>query len=169
VARHLWRLAQELQVVSTRRYAHGAKLIDDLGRQIGAYLRYVDDMVVLDDDKQRLAELRLIVRERLAADRLLLHPRKAHVSPTALGLNLLGYGVYPNRRRLRNDNGHRFARKLRRFSSEYAAGRLDWEDINPAVQSWIGHACHADTEGLRQRIFGRTIFQRGLDRKAASA
>jgi retron-type reverse transcriptase len=149
--------------------------LDDLDHYIKehlrcrAYLRYVDDMVVLDDDKQRLAELRLIVRERLAADRLLLHPRKAHVSPTALGLNLLGYGVYPNRRRLRNDNGHRFARKLRRFSSEYAAGRLDWEDINPAVQSWIGHACHADTEGLRQRIFGRTIFQRGLDRKAASA
>jgi hypothetical protein len=39
VARHLWRLAQELQVISTRRYEHGARLMDDLGRQIGGWLR----------------------------------------------------------------------------------------------------------------------------------
>jgi len=39
VARHLWRLAHELEVVSTRRYAHGAGLMDDLGRQIGGWLR----------------------------------------------------------------------------------------------------------------------------------
>ena len=39
VARHLWRLAQELQVISTRRYEHGARLIDNLGRQVGGWLR----------------------------------------------------------------------------------------------------------------------------------
>jgi hypothetical protein len=39
VARHLWRLAHELEGVSTRRYAHGAGLVDDLGRQIGGWLR----------------------------------------------------------------------------------------------------------------------------------
>lgn len=39
VARHLWRLAHELQAVSTRRYKHGATLMDDLGRQVGGWLR----------------------------------------------------------------------------------------------------------------------------------
>lgn len=39
VARHLWRLAHELQAVSTRPYAHGAGLMDVLGRQIGGWLR----------------------------------------------------------------------------------------------------------------------------------
>lgn len=39
VARHLWRLAHELQALSTRRYAHGAGLMDALGRQIGGWLR----------------------------------------------------------------------------------------------------------------------------------
>lgn len=32
LARHLWRLAHELEAISTRRYAHGAKLIDELAR-----------------------------------------------------------------------------------------------------------------------------------------
>ena len=39
LARHLWRLAHELEAVSTRRYEHGARLMDDLGRQVGSWLR----------------------------------------------------------------------------------------------------------------------------------
>jgi hypothetical protein len=39
VARHLWRLAHELETISTRSYGHGAGLMDDLGRQIGGWLR----------------------------------------------------------------------------------------------------------------------------------
>jgi hypothetical protein len=39
VVRHLWRLAHELQIISTRRYEHGANLLDDLGRQIGGWLK----------------------------------------------------------------------------------------------------------------------------------
>lgn len=39
VVRHLWRLAHELKVSAIRQYEHGAALIDDLGRQIGGWLR----------------------------------------------------------------------------------------------------------------------------------
>lgn len=78
------------------------------------YLRYVDDIIVLDQDIQRLAEIRTWVRERLDVERLRLHPRKVRVSPVSNGLNGLGYVVNPARGRLRNDNRHRFARKLRR-------------------------------------------------------
>lgn len=129
--------------------------------RVNAYLRYVDDMVVLGDDKGWLAEIREAVRERLAQERLRLHPRKAHVTPVRDGLNLLGYVVFPGHRRLRNDNGHRFARKLRRFARAYAEGKMAWVDINSSVQSWIGHAKHADTQELRKVIFSKTVFVRG--------
>ncbi len=39
VARHLWRLCHELKVIPSKRYGHGAKLIDELGRQVGGWLR----------------------------------------------------------------------------------------------------------------------------------
>jgi hypothetical protein len=39
VVRHLWRLAYELKAVAIRQYEHGAKLMDELGRQIGGWLR----------------------------------------------------------------------------------------------------------------------------------
>jgi len=40
VLRHLWRLCYELQVISTKRYEHGFRLILDLGKQIGGWSRY---------------------------------------------------------------------------------------------------------------------------------
>ena len=39
VTRHLWRMAHELKLVSTRQYEHGAGLTDALGRQIGGWLK----------------------------------------------------------------------------------------------------------------------------------
>jgi len=33
VIRHLWRLAHELAAIPTRSYEHGAKRVDELGRQ----------------------------------------------------------------------------------------------------------------------------------------
>ena len=45
--------------------------------------------MVLEDDKERLADIRAAVRERLAADRLRLHPHKAHMTRAADGFNLL--------------------------------------------------------------------------------
>ena len=42
VVRHLWRIAYELKTIPGKRYAHGAKLLEDLGRQIGGWLKSVE-------------------------------------------------------------------------------------------------------------------------------
>ena len=91
-----------------------------------------------------------------------------HISPTADGLNLLGYLVFPNHRCLRNDNGHRFSRRMQLFAQSYAQGLITLDDIKPSVHSWIGHAMHADTKGLRKRIISHTVFRRGTGREATS-
>jgi len=39
MARHLWRLAHELEVIASKRYEHGARLMNDVGRQVGGWLR----------------------------------------------------------------------------------------------------------------------------------
>jgi len=37
--RHLWRLTFELKVIGSKRYEHGARLILNLGQQIGGWLK----------------------------------------------------------------------------------------------------------------------------------
>ena len=43
IVRHLWRLAYELKVISRHRYKHGAELMNELGKQIGGWLRGQDN------------------------------------------------------------------------------------------------------------------------------
>ncbi len=126
-----------------------------------AYLRYVDDLVVPGRDKVQLHEIREKIRTCLTQQRLRLHPRKAHIYHTARGIDLFGYQVFPDKRKLRNDNGFAFYRRLRRMARLYSEGTLDLEDIHPRVRSWIGHAIHGETEGLRKTLFESTVFRRG--------
>ncbi|MEW6290945.1 MAG: diversity-generating retroelement protein Avd [Thermodesulfobacteriota bacterium] len=54
--RHLWRLAHELKAASPRSYEHGARLFDDLGRQVGGWLRSTGKPArqgATDDEKTR--------------------------------------------------------------------------------------------------------------------
>ncbi len=126
--------------------------------RVSTYLRYVDDLIILSDDKRKLHYLQAVIAEKLAQDRLLLHPRKAHIIPVVCGVDVLGYRIFPDFRQIRNDNGHRFARKLRRFAKAYAQGKISMTDCTPSVRSWIGHALHGETLGLRRKIFNKTIF-----------
>jgi RNA-directed DNA polymerase len=128
--------------------------------RVHAYLRYVDDLYLLGDDLARLWALRGACAEYLAGLRLHLHPRKAQVFPTREAVDVLGYRVSRERRWLRNPNGYRFRRRFRRLLAAYRAGRLEWGELMPAVQSWIGHARHAETAGLRAAIFGPVAFDR---------
>ncbi len=43
VVRHLWRMVHELRTIPTKRYAHGANLLEDLGKQIGGWLKRINE------------------------------------------------------------------------------------------------------------------------------
>lgn len=128
--------------------------------RVPAYLRYVDDLVFLADDKDFLWEVAARLRRSLAELRLELHPRKVQLMRSSERVDLFGYVVAPGRRWLRNDNGHRFARRLRGMARAYAQGRASLADFRPSLQAWIGHARHGETEGLRRDIFSRVSFVR---------
>jgi hypothetical protein len=146
--------------------------LDDLDHHITqelgvkAHLRYVDDMVALDDDTGRLAEVRAAVKQRLATARLRLHPRKAHISPTRNGLDILGYPVFPNHRRLCNDSGHRFSRRRRGFARAYSMGLISFAAIDPSVQSWTGLP-RMPTPRVYAEQSSPIVFRRGTGREAA--
>lgn len=127
------------------------------------YLRYVDDITVFGDDKAWLWDMKRRMEDFLDCERLSLHENKTFVIPVAEGVDHLGYRVFPDHRRLRKDNGYRFARKLRRMRLLYGEGRATLKEIDASVQSWIGHARHADTWGLRRRILEEVSFSRQVE------
>ena len=92
---------------------------------------------------------------KTSAPSLTLHEDKTHICRTTSRVDVLGYKLSRYRRQLRNDNGFRFLRRLKRMSGLYQTDEMDRPALNASVQSWVGHARHAETEGLREAIFTR--------------
>jgi retron-type reverse transcriptase len=125
------------------------------------YIRYVDDFVIFDSDKQRLSMIKEQIKNQLAILRLRLHPHKCQIFPVEQGTDFLGFRIFPTHRLVRKSNVKRFKRKLRRFQKAYCCGDKDFCEINQSVQSWLGHAKWADSYTLRKTIFKNTSFTTG--------
>jgi len=133
-----------------------------------AYIRYVDDFVILSDDKEDLWEVFAAFRNFLAATlRLQVHPVKQWVLPVSAGVDFLGFRVYPTHRLLRRASGLRFQRRLRAMQWAYRNGQISLTQIQQRLMAWLGHAGHADSYRLRASLLGAATFRRDARRETA--
>ncbi len=116
------------------------------------YARYVDDMLLFDDDKGRLWEAKEAVEERLAGLRLGLHPG-AHPRPVNEGFGFLGFMLFPWRRRLKPRKGLQYRRRLQELLPAHLAGNVDEAALLQSVLSFNNHAGYGNTVGLRKALF----------------
>ncbi|MFL0797274.1 MAG: RNA-directed DNA polymerase [Cellvibrionaceae bacterium] len=121
--------------------------------QVPAYCRYVDDLILLADDKAYLWQYRDALQDKLAEQGLALHARKQQLMRATERVDVLGYTVSRQRRWLRNDNGYRFQRKLKHYAAQYYAKKKTLNDLRPSIMSWVGHAQHGETAGLQVKLF----------------
>ena len=116
------------------------------------YVRYVDDFLLFSNDKASLHRWRLEVIVFLQTLRLRLHENQAAVFPVSTGIPFLGWRVYAHHRRLKRYNALMFQRRLQRQRRALTRGRLERETFRASLQSWIAHAAHGDTWGLRRSL-----------------
>jgi retron-type reverse transcriptase len=124
------------------------------------YLRYVDDFALFSDDRVFLAEARSAIEEYLENLRLKIHPIKSQLFETRLGANFVGFRVFPDRIRVRNENLRRARRRLRRLRQAYIRNRISLQQLTQSTQSWAAHLKHGNTWNLRQDIFTSLIVSK---------
>ena len=116
------------------------------------YLRYVDDILLFENDKTVLHGWRDAIIQFLASLRLTIHEEAAPVRPVNEGLPFLGFILYPDHRRLKPARGIEFRRRFRQKLQACSAGELEREKVTLSVQGWVAHAQHGDTWGLRRAV-----------------
>jgi retron-type reverse transcriptase len=112
----------------------------DLGHHTWA--RYMDDIVILDDDRYRLMDSFLRLND-YSMESLKLRIGKWHISPTIKGVNFLGYRIWDTHKLLRKDSVTRAKRKVANFLRHE-----DLDGLKRFVASWSGHAQWANTHNL---------------------
>jgi len=126
--------------------------------QAPGYVRYVDDLLIFDDNKARLGAVWSALAACCEGLRLRLHPRKCLIAPVAAGFSFLGYRLFPTCRRVEADNVRRFKRRLRHYREAVTGGLMSVENARHRVESWVAHVAHADTRRLRQRLFSDVVW-----------
>ena len=126
------------------------------------FVRYVDDLLLFDDSKERLREMLAEIGTALEPLRLRLHPSKSRIHRCGDGVSFLGWRLFPDRTRLGRDNVVRFQRRMKELQQDYAANRIDSGCVRQSVRAWIGHAGYGNTWLLRENLFARFQFRRGV-------
>ncbi len=121
----------------------------------GGYLRYVDDLLLVGDDKASLWAMRDRIADRLAELRLVLRDDKSQVTRTDRKVDVLGYQIAQSQRWLRAENPRRARRRLATVARGHDCGRVSGDHVQRCVSAWVGHAMHGDSEGLRNRLLAR--------------
>lgn len=99
--------------------------------KVKRYIRYVDDMVIIGETKERCYELREAI-EAFIREELHLEFSKWIIAPLKRGINFVGYRTWRSRRFVRRRAMHTFSKRLRQRNVQ-------------ALISILGHARHTSS------------------------
>jgi len=125
------------------------------------YIRYMDDMIILSSDKAELHRLKQEIEVFLDEKLRLSLNDKTYIRPITLGIDFLGYKVWPTHVKLRKSSALKMKKRLKYIQKQYARGEIDFEKANSTVQSYLGIMSHCDSLRLKNKIFGDFILRRG--------
>lgn len=127
---------------------------------VEAYIRYMDDFVILSPDKEQLrnwlARIEQFLREEL---KLEFNP-KTTILAAKNGIDFVGYKHRATHRKVRKDSIKRIKRTIKKCES----GKITKEQLQKSIQSWTGHAGHADSYNLRKKI--ETLAEAAIEKAA---
>lgn len=122
------------------------------------YVRYMDDFIVLDVDKNNLEFFKNKIDEFLQKELLLkLNPNKTKIQPLKKGIDFLGYFIKPNHSLIRRRVVKNLINKLENDSFENS------KKTQAVTNSYFGHFCKADTINLRFNIFDKYFVKLGRE------
>ncbi len=104
------------------------------------YVRYMDDLLIFNESKKHLNELKKSIAHFLQNRRLLLHPQKSQIFPARQGVKFLGFHLYQTHRRILRDNLKRFKKRMRLRSKQYLMGQIDKNTLLLSLNGWLGYA-----------------------------
>lgn len=131
--------------------------------KIRYYTRYMDDLILLHEDKEYLkaclSEIQAYAKEKLKLE----FNEKTQVFPISEGVDYLGWHFYLTNtgkviRKLRSSNKRRFKRRLKSFQERYRSGEVEFAAIKRSLASYNGHLKHGHTWKLRKKIYGGFVL-----------
>jgi hypothetical protein len=118
--------------------------------QIKAYVRYMDDMVLWDNNKDSLLEKGKIF-ENFIAEKLQLVLKPFCLNSCNHGLPFLGYTIFPEKINLNTNSRKRFKKKLAMYQYNLNSNSWSQQDYQKHVLPLLSFTNHANSFSFRQQ------------------
>jgi|WetSurMetagenome_2_1015567.scaffolds.fasta_scaffold02993_5 RNA-directed DNA polymerase len=123
--------------------------------KIKFYLRYCDDFIVLDKDKNNLLAIIPLLRIFLGEElKLKLHERKIIIRKLNQGMDFLGYVMLPHYSVLRTKTRNRAVRKIKIKKDKLKNGLISEDYFNNSLKSHLGMLKHCHGHKNKAKIAG---------------
>jgi retron-type reverse transcriptase len=117
------------------------------------YVRYMDDIVILDKSKKFLKDvlnqMRNFLHDRLA----LAMNHKTHIGKTSDGIEFVGYRIWRGYKLIKKQSLQRMRKKFRAWKH----GKMAGERFLASIGSWIGHSFDTGSHRAVEKIMLDTI------------
>lgn len=114
-----------------------------------AYVRYMDDMVIWNNDKKTLLEIGYVF-QKLINTQLLLTLKPFCMNKVEAGLPFCGYTIYPQKILLTQNSRKRFISKIRLYDFYLKEGIWSQETYQAHITPLLAFTEHANSKGLRK-------------------
>lgn len=121
------------------------------------YLRYMDDLVMIHEDKAYLESCLERIKNRLAAGKFELNEKKSKIYPLSEGITFLGFTFFLSETgrvfmRVNPKNVKAKRKNLRRLVAKSMRGEIPRESVDESYRSWRDHAAKGNSYHLLQRM-----------------
>lgn len=126
--------------------------------RIKYYSRYMDDGILIHEDKAYLSLCLKKMTEYVEQELKLSFNEKTQIFPISQGTDYLGFRFYLTDtgkviRRLRTSNKKRWKRRLKLYQKQYRQGTKNFEEITRSMKSYQGHLKYGNTYRLRAKVY----------------
>lgn len=130
---------------------------------IKRYIRYMDDIIILDNDKEHLKEYGRRMTQFLEERLHLNFNNKTALRPVRVGCEFVGYVIYNDHVILRKSTTLRMKRTLRKTRQDYHDNLITFKEANATMQSYLAMLSHVDCKKFKEKLLDEFVLTHADD------
>lgn len=130
---------------------------------IKRYIRYMDDIIILGNDKERLKEYGRRMTQFLEERLHLNFNNKTALRPVRVGCEFVGFVIYNDHVILRKSTTLRMKRTLRKTRQDYHDNLITFKEANATMQSYLAMLSHVDCKKFKEKLLDEFVLTHADD------
>lgn len=133
-------------------YLHELDLFAKHDLKLHYYVRYMDDVIILHEDKAHLAAIKEEIESFLSEKLHLQLNRKTAIRPCSMGIEFVGYRIWATHRKLKKKTALKIKRAVKHIKEKRDSGAITPESFERRIASYKGVLQHCNSYGFRQGL-----------------